>query len=111
MIKRFAKIGLLLVAFLIVTGASAYLTLTFIIKGEDAQNRDDQPFRTRSQKGEATGQEPRQVVEDRRALDRRRAAVEHQDGHGPSARLENGVVLVLLQRADRLLERVAPEEL
>jgi serine/threonine-protein kinase len=35
MIKRFAKIGLLLLAFLIITGASAYLTLTFIIKGED----------------------------------------------------------------------------
>jgi len=35
MIKRFAKIGLLLIAFLIVTGASAYLTLTFIIKSED----------------------------------------------------------------------------
>lgn len=35
MIKRFAKIGLLLIAFLVVTGASAYLTLTFIIKSED----------------------------------------------------------------------------
>ncbi len=35
MIKRFAKIGFLFVAFLIVTGASAYFTLTFIIKGED----------------------------------------------------------------------------
>jgi len=35
MIKRFAKIGLLLIAFLMVTGASAYLTLTFIIKSED----------------------------------------------------------------------------
>jgi len=35
MIKRFAKIGLLLIAFLIITGASAYLTLTFIIKSED----------------------------------------------------------------------------
>ncbi len=35
MIKRFAKIGLLLIAFLMITGASAYLTLTFIIKSED----------------------------------------------------------------------------
>ncbi len=35
MIKRFANLGFLLIAFLVVTGASAYLTLTFIIKSED----------------------------------------------------------------------------
>jgi len=35
MIKRFAKISFLLIAFLIITGATAYLTLTFIIRGED----------------------------------------------------------------------------
>ena len=35
MIKRFVNISVLLVAFLIITGTTAYLTLTFIIKSED----------------------------------------------------------------------------
>ena len=35
MIKRLVKISIFFVAFLMVTGVSAYLTLTFIIKGED----------------------------------------------------------------------------
>ena len=35
MIRRFAKISALLIVFLIITGTTAYLTLTFIIKSED----------------------------------------------------------------------------
>ena len=35
MITKFAKIATLFVVFLIIAGASAYLTLTFIIKSED----------------------------------------------------------------------------
>ena len=35
MITKFAKIAVLCIAFLLVAGASAYLTLTFIIKSED----------------------------------------------------------------------------
>jgi serine/threonine-protein kinase len=35
MIRRFAKISVLLIVFLIITGTTAYLTLTFIIKSED----------------------------------------------------------------------------
>ena len=35
MIRRVAKISVLLIVFLIITGTTAYLTLTFIIKSED----------------------------------------------------------------------------
>ena len=35
MIRRFAKISALLILFLLITGTTAYLTLTFIIKSED----------------------------------------------------------------------------
>ena len=35
MIRRFAKISALLIVFLIITGTTAYLTLTFIIRSED----------------------------------------------------------------------------
>lgn len=35
MIRRFAKISALLIVFLIITGTTAYLTLTFIIKSQD----------------------------------------------------------------------------
>ena len=36
MIKRTAKIGVLLIAFLVVVGVSAYLTVTLIVRSEDA---------------------------------------------------------------------------
>jgi serine/threonine-protein kinase len=35
MIPKFAKLAILIVVFLVVAGASAYLTLTLIIKSED----------------------------------------------------------------------------
>ena len=39
MLSRFLKITVLVFAFVIIAGVSAYLTLTLIIRGEERRNR------------------------------------------------------------------------